>query len=183
MSSRRSGQQTALLVIDAQVGLVERCAPLGDEVVARIARLIESARSAGAHVLYVQHDGDPEGALAVGTRGWQIAPEIVPAEGDAVLRKRASDAFYETRLEEELKTRGVRRLVVAGFRTEYCVDTTCRRATTLGFDVTLASDAHATTDHDTLMAAQIVAHHNTTLDDFGNDRHVVAIQTASEIVF
>jgi aminoglycoside 6'-N-acetyltransferase len=40
------------------------------------------------------------------------------------------------------------------------VDTTCRRAFGLGYDVTLAADAHGTWDDETLTAAQIVAHHN-----------------------
>ena len=120
--------------------------------------------------------------LAVGTHGWEIHPAVAPAEGEPVVRKRAADSFHETTLGEELSARGVRHLVVAGCRTQYCVDTTCRRATTLGYDVTLASDAHTTTD-DKLSAAQIVEHHNSTLDDFGNDRHVVTVRESKEIEF
>jgi hypothetical protein len=62
------------------------------------------------------------------------------------------------------------------------VDTTCRRATTLGYDVTLAGDAH-TTMSEVLPAEQIIAHHNATLDDFGNDRHVVSVKRSEEINF
>ncbi len=40
------------------------------------------------------------------------------------------------------------------------MDTTCRRAFSLGYDVTLAADAHGTWDEGGLSAAQIVAHHN-----------------------
>jgi nicotinamidase-related amidase len=64
-----------------------------------------------------------------------------------------------------------------------CIDTTCRHATTLGYDVTLASDAHTTINSDILTAAQIVAHHNETLDDFGNDEHVIVLKASSEIAF
>ena len=176
-------RDTVLLVIDVQVGQVERGVDRGGEVVARIRQLIERARASATPVIYVQHDGDPGRALAVGTGGWQICPEITPAAGESVVRKRASDSFYETNLESELRGRGVRELIVVGFRTEYCVDTTCRRATTLGYDVTLVSDAHSTTDNEAISAAQIIAHHNATLDDFGNDRHVVAIKRASDIAF
>ncbi|WP_437578615.1 isochorismatase family protein [Sorangium sp. So ce887] len=54
-----------------------------------------------------------------------------------------------------------------GCKTELCVDTTCRRAVTLGFGVTLAADAHGTSDSPALTAAAIVAHHNRLLDGFG----------------
>jgi nicotinamidase-related amidase len=49
-----------------------------------------------------------------------------------------------------------------------CVDTTCRRAFSLGYKVTLAQDAHSTwkTDHPT--ASQIIEHHNRVLRWFAN---------------
>lgn len=54
-------------------------------------------------------------------------------------------------------------LVIVGMKTEYCVDTTCRAAADLGFEVVLVSDAHSTTDSAVLNATQIIAHHNATL--------------------
>ncbi len=178
-----TSRDTALLVVDVQLGLVESGAHQSAEVVARIKGLIESARAAGTPVIYMQHNGHAEGAIAPGTRGWQICPEIAPAEGELVIRKNASDSFYETTLQSELEARGIRKIVVVGFRTEYCVDTTCRSATTFGFDVTLASDAHSTNDSEVLPADKVIAHHNATLDDFGNDLHVVTIKLASEVTF
>jgi nicotinamidase-related amidase len=67
--------------------------------------------------------------------------------------------------------------------TEYCVDTTCRRATSLGYDVTLAGDAHLTRDNEVLTAANIIAHHNSVLNDFGAGGHVVSVKLTDEIVF
>lgn len=180
----RMNRETALIVVDVQNGVVDWQDPAarGEEVLAHIGELLARARAARAPVLYVQHDGDEGGRLSPGTRGWEIHPAVAPEEGEPVIRKRASDSFFETTLEEELSRRGVRRVVVVGCRTQFCVDTTCRRATTLGLDVVLASDAHTTVD-DYLPAAQIVAHHNATLDDFGNDRHVVAVRASREIEF
>jgi nicotinamidase-related amidase len=174
---------TALLIVDVQVGQIERPVFGGEEMLGRIGDLLSRARAAGAPVVHVQHEGEPGGPLERGTRGWEIHPAVAPAEGEPVVAKRASDSFHETNLREVLDGLGVRRLVVAGCRTEYCVDTTCRRATTLGYDVTLAADAHATTDDGVLPPAQIIAHHNATLDDFGNDRHVVTVRPAAEITF
>ena len=51
------------------------------------------------------------------------------------------------------------------------------------FDVTLASDAHLTRDNEVLTAANIIAHHNFVLDDFGVGDHVVRVKPTDEIVF
>jgi len=67
--------------------------------------------------------------------------------------------------------------------TEYCVDTTSRRATSLGYDVTLASDAHLTRDNQVLTAANIIAHHNFVLGGFGAGGHLVRVKATDEIVF
>lgn len=183
MTASQTRGATALLVIDAQTGLLDP-AYRRDETIAAINDLIGRARAAGAPVVYVQHDGGTEDAAWVGTAGWRIHPAILPrAEADPLIRKPASDSFYRTPLKAELDRLGVGRLVVAGLRTEMCVDTTCRVATSLGFDVLLAADAHTTRDNDRLSAEQIVAHHNDTLDDFGNDQHVVVVKPAAEIGF
>jgi nicotinamidase-related amidase len=176
---------TALLVIDVQVGLVEGPEPAyrGEALLANVNDLLSKARSAGALVVYVQHDGDAGGRLEVGTAGWAIHPSIAPAEGELVIRKRASDSFYQTPLQQELAARAIRHLVVSGMRTEMCVDTTSRRAISLGYDVTLAADAHATVDSEVLPAAQIIAHHNDTLDGFGTDEHEIAVKDSAEITF
>ena len=177
--------RTALLVIDVQVGLIDGTHPAyhKGEVLANIQTLLQKARAAMTPVIYIQHAGDEGGPLAIHSAGWQIHPHIAPQEGETVLSKRASDSFYQTPLQQELAARQVTHLVLTGCRTQYCIDTTCRCATSLGYDVTLASDAHTTIDSDTLTAAQIVAHHNETLDDFGNDEHVVVVKPSSEIHF
>ncbi len=177
-------KETALLVIDVQVGVVDWSEPVEEKssVLARINELLSRARASDVPVIYVQHDGYEGGPLAVGSPGWEIHPSIAPADGEAVIRKRASDSFHQTPLKSELDARGVKHLVVAGCRTQYCVDTTCRSAVGRGYDVTLAADAHTTMD-ETLPAAQIVAHHNALLDEFGNDRHQIAVKKAAEIDF
>jgi nicotinamidase-related amidase len=78
---------------------------------------------------------------------------------------------------------GVSRLIVTGAMTEYCIDTACRHATTLGFDVTLVGDAHTTIDNEVLKAEQIIAHHNRALDGFSSGKHAVTVKPASEIAF
>lgn len=134
-------------------------------------------------ILFIQHDGARGHPIEAETPAWAIHPSIPPMSGEPVLRKKASDAFFETRLAEELKAGEISHLIVAGAMTEYCVDTTCRRAVTLGYDVTLAADAHLTQDTEVLSAAQIIAHHNQLLDGFDAGGHSIKVTPAAQITF
>ena len=180
-------KDTALLVVDVQSGVVDWSQPTSkgsDEVLERINELLARARAAGNSVIYIQHDGQEEGhPLSPGLPGWQIHPAIAPAEGEIVIHKRACDSFFETPLEGELAALGIRQLVVAGCRTQYCIDTTCRSAVARGYDVTLAKDAHMTVDTESLTAAQIIAHHNETLDELDAGSHMIRVKDTSEITF
>ena len=176
---------TALLVIDVQVGLIDGPEPAyrRDEVLGNIAGLLSKARATETPVIFVQHEGEPGGSLEPGAPGWQIHPTIAPHDGETIVYKRASDSFYETPLQEILQAQGIKHLVITGCRTEMCVDTTSRIAISRGYDVTLVKDAHSTTDSDVFSAEQIVAHHNYTLDDFGTDEHVIVTKDANEVEF
>ena len=177
-------KDTALVIIDTQVGLIEP-AYRGKEVLHNINTLLASARANGIPVIYVQHD-EPKGYdLEVNTPRWEIHPSIAPREGEPVVHKRASDSFYDTSFQKELEARGIKHLVVAGEQTEYCVDTTVRRATTMGYDVTLVRDAHTTEDYDgaVLTAAQRIDYHNQVLDGFSTAGHRIRVKPTDDIVF
>jgi nicotinamidase-related amidase len=175
---------TALVIIDVQVGLIEeayRC----NEVLDSINTLLSKARASDMPVIYIQHDG-PEGhGLEVGTPAWEIHPAIAPQKGELVVHKRASDSFYATSLQRELQAQGIKHLVVVGGQTEYCVDTSVRRATTMGYDVTLVGDAHTTDDYDeaVLTAAKRIEYHNEVLDGFRTDDHVIKVRPTHEVIF
>jgi nicotinamidase-related amidase len=175
---------SALVVIDVQVGLIEP-SYRSTEVLEHINTLLEKARSSHTPVMYIQHD-EPQGhGLEVGTAAWEIHPAIAPQEGDAVIHKTASDSFHKTTLQQELARQGIKRLVVVGGQTEYCVDTTCRRATTLGYNVTLVGDAHTTDDYDgaTISAAQRIDYHNEVLDGFRTDDSKIVVKKTNEVDF
>jgi len=177
-------KDSALLVVDVQVGIIEGFhAYRGSEVLEQINKLLAKARATSTPIIYIQHDGEAGHPLEVGTEGWRIHPGIEPREDELIIRKRASDAFFETTLQQELERRGIKHLVVTGCMTEYCVDTTSRRAVSMGYDVTLVSDAHTTIDNKLLTAAQIIAHHNTLLDGFDAGSKVITLKPADEISF
>ncbi|HLY32519.1 MAG TPA: isochorismatase family protein [Ktedonobacterales bacterium] len=175
-------EKTALLVIDAQCGLVDESYPEELVVLEHIKGLLARARAAQAPVIYMQHAGGPGHPLAPETDPWRINALVAPQPGEPVLPKRASDSFFETPLQQELDARGVRRLIVTGAMTEFCVDTTCRRAASLGYDVTLVADAHSTGDSAGLTAAQKIAYHNETLAQLATD-HPISVLPADEITF
>ncbi len=156
---------TALLIIDMQVGNFSEPDPVyeGNELLAKVKNLIAKARSAQTPIIYIQNDGGEGDPDEYGTPGWEIYPALQPAERDVVIQKQTPDAFHETSLHHELSSRQIKRLVIAGLQTEYCIDTTCRRAFTLGYEVTLVRDAHSTWDSPPLKARQIIDHHNNVL--------------------
>ena len=156
---------TALLVIDMQLGNFLEPYPIheGSRLLSRVKNLIVKARSAQTKIIYVQNNGGKGNPDEYGSPGWEIHPSIKPEPGDLVIQKGSPDAFHETDLQQALKSRGIRKLVVAGLQTEYCVDTACRRAHSLGYDVVLVSDAHSTWGSDRLSATQIIEHHNAVL--------------------
>ena len=81
---------------------------------------------------------------------------------DARIQKLSCDAFLETDLLAILKRWEVTTLVVTGFATEFCVDTTVRSALALGFETIVPEDGHTTADREHLPARQVIEHHNAT---------------------
>jgi nicotinamidase-related amidase len=160
----------ALLIIDLQLGMFDgvRIAPIhaGEALLTRVQTLLAKARAANTQVIYVRHSARPGRPLDPSTPQWQIHPAIAPLPTETIVDKRTPDAFLETTLLETLTASGTKRLVVAGAQTELCVDTTCRRAFALGFEVVLVADGHSTWDNDVLAAEQIIRHTNQTLEEW-----------------
>lgn len=150
---------SALLVIDLQVGVVEGCFDASG-VLQRTAWLVERARESGVTVIWVQHHG----GLPVGTPAWELAPPLARNPDEPLVMKEYRDSFADTDLADILNGLQVKRLVVAGAQSDYCIRTTTQAAVVRGYDVTLVSDAHTTADAHcdgvTLTGEQIVAHTN-----------------------
>ena len=183
---------SALLLIDLQNSILTGLGKPGRQpaidaalevVVAKLAALKHRARAAGIPAFIVQHDGGPGHRLVKRSEGWQLRREIAPEAGDVVVHKASCDSFFETDLEAKLRARGVTRLFVGGCMTQFCVDTTARRAVSLGFDVSLISDGHTTADMGKLAFEEIVSHHNMLLDGFDAGPHEINLIASSEILF
>ena len=117
--------------------------------------------------------GPKDHPLEKGTDGWRIHAAIAPQEGDNIVEKTTPDSFHNTNLSEVLQEKGIEHVILSGMQTEYCVDTTTRRACSEGYKVTLVSDAHSTFNTEVLRAEDIVKHHNAVLGAFAD---VVAVK-------
>ena len=159
----------ALLIIDVQQGLCEGEGAAWDcaNVIARINRVAAHARASGVPVVFIQHEGQG-GYLAHGSREWQLADGLLAEPGDSFVRKTTPDSFLRTDLQALLSARGVSELIVCGMHTEFCVDTTTRRALALGYPVTLVADAHTSAGNAALTPQQVIAHHNATLTNISS---------------
>lgn len=157
----------ALLVIDVQQALFDTTPPpyQSDAVVEHINQLTDWARSQGYPVIYIQHEDEE---LVPDTHAWQLYEGLQPKEGDFYVRKATPDSFLRTNLQALLQEQGVDRLVICGYATDFCVDTTTRRAAGLGYPILLASDSHTTHDKPHALAANIRQHHNQTLSSISS---------------
>lgn len=175
---------SALLVIDVQRGLFETQPPPAeaDAVIARINALAERARAAGVAVIFVQHerDGTP---LQHGSPAWGLDARLQVRDGDRFVAKTTPDAFLRTDLQSQLQELGVDRVVIAGYASEFCVDTSVRAAAALGYSVVLAADAHTTHDKPHADAVFIRAHHNATLPQVSSFGPVIRALNADAIAF
>jgi len=165
----------ALLIIDVQRGLFERPNPIyrANDLLEHINTLAERAHHAGVPVIYIQHANKT--TLAKGSEAWQLHPGLQPAAQDVVIHKRHGNAFQETDLEDELKLRDIRSVVVTGLVTHGCVKATCMGAKDLGYEVILVKDGHSNFNK---QAAKLIDEWNRKLGD-----GVAELRLAEEIDF
>ena len=151
---------TALVLIDLQKGIVP--SPLqprgGGEVVAASKALAERFRAAGApvvlvHVTWARDYGDwpatpvdqpisrPEGGMPEGADHFV---DGLRHDGDIVVTKRNWNAFHGTPLDQHLRRRGIKTIVLGGIATNFGVESTARNAYELNYAVVLAEDCCAT---------------------------------------
>ena len=128
-------------------------------LVARINRLAARIRGSGGRVIFVRHT-QQDGELMAGEPGWQILPDLVVEEDDILMSKSTCDCFAGTELAMSIPPEAIGRLIVSGFATEFCVDTTVRSAAVKGYDVWAPEDGHTTADRPHLAAEMMIKHHN-----------------------
>lgn len=108
------------------------------------AALLERARSAGIPVIHIQHDDGPDSLYDITGESGAIVPRVAPRDGEPVVVKNYPNAFVQTDFDERLKSVNAQNLIIAGFMTHMCVNSTARGAFNLGYGPTVVAAATAT---------------------------------------
>jgi ureidoacrylate peracid hydrolase len=143
-------------------------------MLANTKRVVDAARAAGATVMhapitfapgYGELSRHPYGilkgvvdgnAFVKGSWGAAIVDELAPVEGDIVIEgKRGLDTFASTNLDFILRSKGIETIVLGGFLTNCCVESTMRTGYEHGYQVITLRDCVAATsieEHDNALA-------------------------------
>lgn len=138
--------ESALLMIDCQNTYRHGVMQLaGVEAALGEARtLLDMARARRVPVIHIQHDGGPGTPYDVRAEIGAIADVVAPIAGEPVVVKHYPNSFVGTDLDERLKALGIKQLVLAGFMTHMCVNSTAHGAFNLGYAPTVVAGATAT---------------------------------------
>ncbi len=145
-STPASLADSTLIMIDCQNTYVRGVMAL-DGVAAALdeaAELLERARSAGIPIIHFKHDAGEGSPYDVRAEIGQIVDQVAPRGDETVIVKQFPNSFVQTDLDDRLKAASARNLVLAGFMTHMCVNSTARGAFNLGYAPTVVASATAT---------------------------------------
>lgn len=184
MATIREGKQSVLLVVDAQVGVLQ-AAWDAERICENIGVAVHKARSQGIPVIWVQHTDDE---LVRDSPEWQVAAALAPAEGELRIDKQFNSSFEQTPLEETLARLGATHIALAGAATNWCIRATAYAALDRGYDLTLVEDGHTTeaiesADNTPIAAADIVRELNTVMTWLRYPGRANAVVPAAELDF
>jgi nicotinamidase-related amidase len=151
MSTRASLDlnRAALVLIDVQREYFAESGPLripdGQMVLSRLRHLLEDYREANMPIVHIRHEEAP-GAPVFAADGKLVEtmPDVAPRHIEPVVTKHSPGAFTETELSAVLTQQAARSVVIAGFMTHMCCDTTARQARARGLNVIFLTDGTAT---------------------------------------
>lgn len=128
------------------------------EANANARKILEGFRAAGLDIIHIKIEGKTKNGrdfgkihryhdfvIPLGSEWAEFFEEVTPREGEIVLTKTTSGAFQDTNVHRILSDMGIENVIIVGFYTEQCVESTARVAADLGYDVVVIEDATATT--------------------------------------
>lgn len=171
----------ALIIIDLQKALCNQ-APLPfnlQQIISNVNDQLCHATKCNYPVIFVQHEAS---TLQPGTDGWKLLDELSVPDKAIFIGKTTPNAFFQTELNNCLERIKASHLLVCGYASEFCIDTTIRAAATLSYDITLISDAHTTHDKPHASAESIIQHENATLPELTSFGVRIDVSTTAEIL-
>ena len=162
-----------MLIVDMQAGLLNGD-PKHDlhDVIDRINRLAARIRARSGTVIFVQHCGGEGDEFEPQTPGWALLPELHRDPSDLVVRKTLNEPFTGTDLQAQLDDIAPDRILITGWATDLCVDSTVRSAIANHHDVVVVADGHTLSDRPHLDAISVIRHHHWIWNNLLTDRSI-----------
>ena len=149
-----------LLVIDAQELITTDKLYAFDRFTENVRTLIAEARANGVEVVYVRHDDGEGQPLSKDNAGFDIYSGFVSEAGERIFDKYVNSPFRDSGLLEYLRDKGVKRLIVTGLQTDYCIDATVKCGFEHGFEVIVPEYCNSTFDNEFMSAEQTYRYYN-----------------------
>lgn len=152
--------KTALLVIDAQELITNERLYAFDNYIENVRQLIAESRKNGIEVIYVRHDDGEGQPLSKGNKGFDVCREFAPEAGERIFDKFVNSPFRDSGLLGYLRKKAVKRLIVTGLQTDYCIDATVKCGFEHGFEMIVPEYCNSTFDNDFMTAEQTYRYYN-----------------------
>lgn len=138
-------KDSALLLIDCQNTYREGVMRLTgvEEALKEARKLLDRARDLKVPIIHIRHDAGEGSPFDITADIGAIADIVAPLEGEPVITKHYPNSFVETDLDEQLKALGVTNLVLAGFMTHMCINSTAHGGFNLGYACSVIASATA----------------------------------------
>lgn len=148
--------QCALLVIDMQ----DYFDSIAYDIKPNLLKIIDVCRAKGMRIVFTRHghkDISKDGGMLAkwwgdcimyGTQEWELMPDLKLEKEDLLIDKNRYSAFFNTRLDEKLRSQGINELIITGVMTNCCCETTARDAFVRDYRIFFVADATATANDD-----------------------------------
>jgi nicotinamidase-related amidase len=151
-------KNTALLVIEMQNVFKKEMKIISDEQIKNINTIIDASEKYGAKIIYVRHNDTPplsqsmidwwgSDKIEYGSKGWEMIDGF-DITGKKIIDKNQYSAFFKTDLDEFLKSKSIKDIIITGVMANCCCETTARDAFMRGYRVFFINDATATINKD-----------------------------------
>nr|WP_298372402.1 cysteine hydrolase family protein [uncultured Halomonas sp.] len=178
-------KDSALILIDCQNTYREGVLQLTgvEEALQEAKKLLDQARRIDAPIIHVRHDAGEGSPFDINGHSGAIADIVAPQKGELIVTKNYPNSFFQTNLEEHLKSLGVTNLVLTGFMTHMCVLATAQGGFNLGYAPTVVADTTASRSLETAGKKPLSAKdvHDAALASI-KDLYAVVIDRAVELL-
>lgn len=139
-------KDSALIMIDLQNTYRHGVMQLEgvEEAIVEAKKLLEMARDLKTPIIHIRHDAGAGSPYDVNAAIGAISDEVAPRAGESVITKYYPNSFIQTDLDAQLKALGIQKIILAGFMTHMCVNSTAHGGFNLGYAPTVVARATAT---------------------------------------